>query len=275
MIGYNKRTGATAFFESSDDIEPWVTLDKETLRMRGVMPWIDEPAEFNRAFVTPGEIQCVSCHQADPFITNAFIKAAKIPGTNETVVPILDDEAPYYVIGGENWDMRTIHIEGNACFGCHRVGMSTMTMFMENGWKPNEHMPPHDPGSLAEDLKELLEAWRRGPENVKNAEWIIPPARDSARRIVSKDYPYQAYFNRPSVAKSKSAKSTMSKEDWEAKDIKISKQQRVEIERLLKELPDPAIRRAFEEWIKKNGASEATMQKLRSMVDGDAKGREE
>lgn len=30
MIGYNKKTGATAFFESCDQIEPWVTLDKDT-----------------------------------------------------------------------------------------------------------------------------------------------------------------------------------------------------------------------------------------------------
>ena len=50
MIGYNKKTGATAFFESSDRIGPWVTLDKDTLRMRGEMPGIDNPEGFNRAF---------------------------------------------------------------------------------------------------------------------------------------------------------------------------------------------------------------------------------
>lgn len=39
MIGYNQKTGATAFFESrGSNLLPWVKLDKGTLRMRGVMP---------------------------------------------------------------------------------------------------------------------------------------------------------------------------------------------------------------------------------------------
>ncbi len=197
MIGYHRKTGATAFFESGDDkVTPWVQQDEETLRMRGKLPWIDDPENFNTAFRTFGATQCVQCHQNDPFITNDFINAAKIPGTNEPVIPILDADSPYYVIGGENWDMRTIHIEGNRCFDCHRVGMSTMTMFMENGWKPGAHMPPHDPGSLNEDLMELLEAWRKGPENVPGAEWIVPPVRGQPARVVGEDYPNQAFFNR-------------------------------------------------------------------------------
>jgi hypothetical protein len=195
MIGYNQKSGATAFFESSDALRPWVKIDPKTTRMTGVMPWIDEPQEFNRAYRVPGTTQCVQCHQNEPFITNSFINAAKIPGTNETVIPILDQKAPYYVIGGENWDMRTIHIEDNACFDCHRVGMSTMELFMSNGWDPNQHMPPHDPGSLKDDLRELLDAWRKGPENVPGAEWIIPPARGEERRIVGADYPFKAEFN--------------------------------------------------------------------------------
>ncbi|HBE67754.1 MAG TPA: hypothetical protein DDW52_06355 [Planctomycetaceae bacterium] len=102
FIGYNKRTGATAYFESSDHISPWVKVDDKTLRMRGTMPWIDNPTEFNQAFEPPGNVQCVQCHQADPFITNDFITAAKIPGTDEPVIPILDADSPYYVIGGGN-----------------------------------------------------------------------------------------------------------------------------------------------------------------------------
>ena len=177
------------------------------------MPWIDEPEEFNRAFVTPGNVQCVRCHQNEPFITNSFINAAKIPGTRKNVVPILNQDSPYYVIGGDNWDMRTIHIKGNACFGCHRVGMNTMTLFMKNGWDPNEHMPPHDPGSLAGDLQELLDAWQKGPSNTPGAEWIIPPASGKDRQVVGADYQFQAAFNRPGTKDEKA--------DWGDKDEKI------------------------------------------------------
>ena len=101
--------------------------------------------------------------------------------------------------------MRTIHIEGNSCFECHRVGLSTMELFMSNGWDPNKHMPPYDPGSLAEDLRELLDAWERGPENVPGAEWIIPPARGRGRKVVGDDYPYKAPFNRPQKNKGRKA----------------------------------------------------------------------
>ncbi len=205
MIGYNKKTGATAFFESCDQIGPWVTLDEGTLRMRGVMPWIDSPAEFDKAFrpPPPEAPQCVQCHQADPFITNSFINAAKLPGTKENVVPILDQNAPYFVIGGDNWDMRTIHIAGNKCFECHRVGMSTMEMFMANGWEPNKHMPPQDPGSLKEDFEQLLEAWQKGPASVNGAQWIIPPANGKSSQVVGEDYPNQEVFNAPRLKRKK------------------------------------------------------------------------
>ena len=197
MIGYHRKTGATAFFESCDALEPWVHADPKTTRLTGVMPWIDDPKGFNRAYRVPGDVQCVQCHQNEPFITDSFINAAKIPGTDEPVIPILDRDAPYYVIGGDQWDMRTLHIQGNACFDCHRVGMATVELFMRNGWDPNKHMPPDDPGSLAGDLRELLDVWQRGPEAVDGAEWIIPPARGEKAKVVGDEYPYKASFNRP------------------------------------------------------------------------------
>ena len=204
MIGYHERTGATAFFESSDAIGPWASVDPETNRLTGVMPWIDDPEAFNRAFRTPGKLQCVQCHQNDPFIHNAFIDAAKMPGSDEIVVPRvrtwdrdMKSDLPYYVIGGENWDMRTIHIEGNGCLDCHRIGMGTAKLFIRYGWDPNEHMPPKDPGSLSRDWRALLECWENRPENTPGCEWVIPPAGDSPGRVVGDDYPYKAAFNQP------------------------------------------------------------------------------
>ncbi|MBB75924.1 MAG: hypothetical protein CMJ75_15570 [Planctomycetaceae bacterium] len=260
MIGYNKKTGATGFFESGDRIGPWVTLDEKTLRMRGKMPWIDEPDEFNKAFVTPGDTQCVQCHQSDPFITNSFINAAKLPGTDESVVPALDADSPYFVIGGENWDMRTIHIAGNACLECHRVGMATIDLFTRSAWDPNGHMPPHDPGSLVEDYLALSVAWQRGPEAVEGAEWIIPPARGQSRQVVGEDYPYQAAFNRPGQQTRRTGPQMVA-----------SKARQEEVARLLKRIPDLGTRRAFEKWFQENGVTEEALEKLRSLSESDAK----
>ena len=204
MIGYHEGTGATAFFESSDVIDPWASVDPETHRLNGAMPWIDDPEAFNRAFRTPGQLQCVQCHQNDPFIHNSFIDAAKTPGTDKVVVPRIRTrdremalDLPYSVIGGENWDMRTIHIEGNGCLDCHRVGMGTAKLFMRYGWDPNEHMPPKNPGSRSEDWNVLLECWENGPENTPGCDWVVPPTGDSHGRVVGDDYPYKARFNQP------------------------------------------------------------------------------
>ena len=205
MIGYNQVTGATAFFESSDKIEPWASTDPQTRRLVGVMPWIDEPEEFNKAFRVPGTVQCVICHQNDPFVHSSFVDSAKLPGADEPVIPEIrardrdmEFDLPYYVIGGENWDMRTIHIEGNKCLGCHRIGMNTIELYKNHdtgAWDPNEHMPPKDPGSLSGDFKELRDCWQNTPENTPGCDWVVPPAGDDLGRVVSNDYPYKANFN--------------------------------------------------------------------------------
>ncbi len=139
----------------------------------------------------------MQCHQADPFIHNWFIDAARLPN-GETVVPYSGPDSPYYVIGASDWDMRTIHIEGNGCLDCHRIGMKTVEEFVGDGWDPKKHMPPYDPGSLNEDFLELLEAWKNGPENTPACDWIIPPAGDRKQsRVVGADYPHKSEFNQP------------------------------------------------------------------------------
>lgn len=212
MIGYHRVTGATAFFESSDAIDPWAYLDEESQRLKGVMPWIDNPEEFNQAFRTPGTTQCVSCHQNDPFIHNSFIDSAKDPETGRPVVPVVrtrdmdfESELPYYVIGGEDWDMRTIYIDRNECLGCHRIGMSTLNMFMQSGWNPHEEMPPGRPGKYRDDFEELMECWNNTPEKTVNCDWIIPPANSNLGRIVGDDYAFKADFNDVTLSVSKGA----------------------------------------------------------------------
>ncbi|MDE0421705.1 MAG: hypothetical protein OXK76_12580 [Gammaproteobacteria bacterium] len=201
MIGYNKVTGATAFFESADNRE-WTYVDPETNRLMGRLPGIDDPEAFDRAYVR-AQTQCVACHQADPFIHNPFIDGAKRPhAPNHPVVPRVGgrkskSNTPYYVIGGGDWDMRTIHIEGNECLNCHRIGMKTVEEFMGDHWHPDQHMPPYDPGSLTEDFEELLTCWTNGPDNTPGCDWIIPPAGDCPSQVVGDDYPHKQRFNQP------------------------------------------------------------------------------
>ena len=68
--------------------------------------------------------------------------------------------------------MRTIHIDGNGCLRCHRIGMETLAEYTGDHWDPNEHMPPHAPGSLAADHEDLVACWKNGPENTPGCDWV-------------------------------------------------------------------------------------------------------
>jgi hypothetical protein len=199
MIGYNTQSGATCFFELNwMEIERWVGRD-ENFRAIGVLPGHDDP-EFDEAFIPPGDVQCVQCHQNEPFVHNPWIDGARLPSNpEEAVLPTLTDpNAPYYVVGGSSWDMRTIRIEGNGCLGCHRVGMETDMLFRYNGYHASEDMPPNNPGSMAADYQELLDCWEDGPENTEGCVWWYPPGGGCEGREAGDDFPFAAdNFNFP------------------------------------------------------------------------------
>jgi len=190
MIGYNYETGATCFFELNYGPQgPWVGRDADH-RATGVLPNHDEPG-FDEAFI-PGE-QCVVWHQNDAFIHNPWIDAAKMPDDpNESARPRLAAHSPFYIVGGSDWDMRTIHIEGNACLSCHRIGMNTDELFRSLGFDANQWMPTHDPGSLAEHYAALLACHEDGPENTPGCDWVVPPGGGCEGGVVGPDYPNAA-----------------------------------------------------------------------------------
>ena len=224
LIGYNRESGATCFFEAADgrkslpedhpanseiqDQRPWVSFEGH--RMVGQLPGPDDP-DFNDAFMPPppadmngdGEpdvVQCVQCHQSGPFIHDPYMDSARDPDDpSRPVMPeITGRDVPYYVIGGTDWDMRTIHIEGNRCLGCHSAPMEIAQIFEAAQLEVNSFMPPHSPGSMAEDYRELVECWENGPENTPGCDWIVPPARGREGGIVGDDYAHKSdYFNRP------------------------------------------------------------------------------
>ena len=139
------------------------------------------------------------CHQADPFVHNPWIKSARWPeDPRQPVLPVIPGaNPPYFVVGAPEWDMRTIHIEGNGCLSCHRAGMETLEELTGDFWDPNAHMPPHAPGTLDADLQQLVACWTQGPESTEGCDWVIPPAGTCEGGVVGADYPHAARgFNR-------------------------------------------------------------------------------
>ena len=169
MIGHNTRTGATAFFEAPDadptrpNPQPgYLRLDERGL-LDGAMPGPDDP-EFDQAFMTP-PIQCSHCHQADAFIHDPWIDAARLPGDpSQPVIPELGrPDSPYYVVGGPDWDRRTVHIEGSGCTTCHRAPDPDRFLGFV-GHDVNDFMPPGAPGSMADDYAAIRACYDDGPD---------------------------------------------------------------------------------------------------------------
>ena len=182
MIGHNTRTGATAFFEAPDadpnrpNPQPALLRLDEDGFLDGEFPGPDDPG-FDEAFMPP-PIQCSYCHQADPFIHDPWIDGARLPGDpTQPVIPELGGaNAPYFVVGGDDWDRRTVHIDGNGCTACHRA--PDPARFLSYGpHDVNDFMPPNAPGSMADDYAAIRACYDAGPDATPGCDWVEPPLR--------------------------------------------------------------------------------------------------
>ena len=180
MIGHNIKTGATAFFEAPD-ADPTNTND-QTVYLRfdenglldGELPGPEDP-DFDAAFITP-PIECSQCHQADPFIHDPWIDGARLPeAPNQPVIPqVATPDSPYFIVGGPDWDRRTVHIEGNGCVLCHRAPDPERFLGIA-GHDVNTFMPPHAPGSMTADYAAIRACYDNGPEATPGCSWVEPP----------------------------------------------------------------------------------------------------
>ena len=180
MIGHNTKTGATAFFEAPDadptntnDQTAYLRFDENGL-LDGVLPGPDDP-EFDIAFIPP-PIQCSHCHQADPFIHDPWIDGARLPSDpSQPVIPqVARPDSPYYIVGGPDWDRRTVHIEGNGCVICHRAPDPERFLGIA-GHDVNSFMPPNAPGSMTADYAAIRACYDDGPETTPGCNWVDPP----------------------------------------------------------------------------------------------------
>jgi hypothetical protein len=158
MIGWNTTTGASCFFELNENYMPLTDGVPD-----GNVP-VPADANYNAAWKAPVDVavqQCVSCHSADPFIHTPFIAAAKIVGTNQTILPELAIfQYPYCHIGPDfaAWNPKYISIQGNACTSCHRI--SKFDEFNEITGSPmydyDAIMPPGSPHSMTADYTAVV-----------------------------------------------------------------------------------------------------------------------
>lgn len=174
MIGHNTQTGATCFFEAAPNQEAFIRFDASG-KLVGQMPAAGT-LEFDAAFIPP-PIECTDCHESDPFIHGPWVDAARRPeDPSQPVIPqVAAPQSPYWVVGGADWDLRTVHIEGNACLSCHRAPTEIARLFELGDNHVDSFMPPHQPGSMQDDYAALARCAAQGPTATPGCEWVSPP----------------------------------------------------------------------------------------------------
>lgn len=194
MIGHDRTTGATCFFELQNGYMPLVDGVPE-----GKVPGLDDP-DYERAWKRPEAIaiqECNTCHTPDPFIHTPFVDAARRPDTpDRPIVPMVAaPNNPYFVVGDAfaAWTFDYVEFEDNACTTCHRMPDFTRFTF-GSGVDFNAHMPPLDPGSLKADHDAVVECLEQGPDEAPGCAWAALDGAEPARDPGLKTYVGEATF---------------------------------------------------------------------------------
>jgi hypothetical protein len=132
LIGYDRSSGATCFFNSKVNEEPPVSesLDKAVDVKDVPEVMASESLKFYQTLkLNASEARCVSCHSAQPWLRTPYLQQVK--WGDESVVPSMTAADPYHLVAynymeavhTEKWTPKTlVSAEAKACTGCHRIG---------------------------------------------------------------------------------------------------------------------------------------------------------
>jgi hypothetical protein len=182
LIGYNKRSGATAFFQAG--LNGLVKDVRKVPSPMGFQPLPGEPAASN-FWLTPQDtanIYCYQCHTNGPFIHDPYVDQVKVNG--QMIIPIAAMPVngvpePYWFVGSQEfskWAQPKYLIKpGNLCTSCHAIGEQPKSNFLVmqfsgrsapsqinpafNGYPLNHYMPNDQNGLTYGDASQ--EAWEQ------------------------------------------------------------------------------------------------------------------
>ena len=132
VVQYNKVTGNTCFHQSAIQ-----QLDGTT-----VPSPMEDSTRASDYWRLPSEVvNCLLCHDADPFIRSPYIKQ-KADDTKWN--PLGPYHGDFLGIFNGGADPKTIRPEGNECSSCHRIGVRSWNNVMKRAGIL-ESMPPASP----------------------------------------------------------------------------------------------------------------------------------
>ena len=127
IVGHNRRSGATAFFQAG-------VLDAVDARKipspMGFRPLPNEPAAGDY-WLSPSRtaaIACYKCHDNGPFVHSPYVDQVKV--NNQLIVPVIDRNppGPYWFVGSQafsNWPQPKYFKkagQNNNYTSCHAIG---------------------------------------------------------------------------------------------------------------------------------------------------------
>ena len=117
-IQHNIVSGATCFFQEgpAGGLRPQVSAPKNALGNQ----WNTMPGNAATG--------CASCHNNGAIIRSPYFDQVVsgpniMPGVNNNAFN--NPHSPYYLVGDTTMKAYNVHIDGNECVSCHRMGMST------------------------------------------------------------------------------------------------------------------------------------------------------
>ncbi len=160
IIGYNARTGATAFFQMLKD--NYAAIDATCVpspmaKSENLPPGCPTVEEFWLPPSVTASIKCNECHSADPFIHTPYVDQVTFTdnlGLESVIVPSVPGRnMPYWFVGTEaftNWpqpkQFRAVGLDQNGqevdnrCIKCHRIGYGDKGNYLVR-WAAGE-VPP-------------------------------------------------------------------------------------------------------------------------------------
>jgi hypothetical protein len=171
MIGHDKSTGASCFFELNEGYMP---LEQGV--PKGTVPGMEAPG-YEDAWKRPEAIVkegCNRCHTPDPFIHTPFIDAARRPDDpGRPMVPEIASPTSLYYMPDEafaSWTFDHVEFDNNACTSCHRMpDFLRFTQWSHADY--NAHMPPLAPGSMKQDFDAVMTCLTQGPDQTPGCHW--------------------------------------------------------------------------------------------------------
>lgn len=194
VIQHNTQNGATCFYQALPAYSQVTSVQSPQLPDH--VPSPSAGAGNPKFWMQPSEIahssfQCVSCHDngaivRSPYLAQLAVGKDALPGATDS--SFNGASKPYRFVGPQfaHWKAYSVKIQGNACLGCHRLGVNNQALAgggtaIDFGLRATSPTPEHGKNPYTDD---------GNPATMESHIWMPPgraffdqPMRSAAEQV--------------------------------------------------------------------------------------------